>query len=113
MPPPATIASMNDVRKGKLAFFTPTFSTASLTSAGLYACRLKIGTCGADGGSAMLHSRFEAAPLLPGRAANGQQTDNLHRDHLHQSHRWEDHCIADVGPFGRSHLGRVDEDGRI
>jgi hypothetical protein len=60
---------MKDARKGRLAFFTPTFSTASLISAGLYACKLKIGAWGEDRGSAMPEFPCSPGTPLPARAA--------------------------------------------
>src|SRR4051812_11888428 len=66
MLPPATIASMNDASAGSLVFLTPTFSTASLISAGLYAFKLKIGGCDAGAGSSILHSCAHA-PANDGR----------------------------------------------
>src|SRR5436305_11470291 len=98
---------MKEASNGRLAFFTPTFSTASLISAGLYACRLKIGACGADTGSAILVASLTAGPTsLPARATRGQKSDDLRGHHLHQRHRWKDHGVADVGPLGLSHLRR-------
>ena len=60
--------------------------------------------------------RRPAAPLRPHLAhstAAEREPDDLHRNHLHDGRGGEDHRIADVGPLGRRHPRRVDQDGRI
>src|SRR4029079_2703048 len=48
MLPPAMTDSIKLGRSGKVAFLTPTVSTESWISAGLYAFKLKMGCCESD-----------------------------------------------------------------
>src|SRR6185436_2847228 len=112
MLPPAITASMKEARKGRFVFLTPTFSTASLISAGLYAFELKMGGCGADARSAMPYLPCLTTHLA-GAAANHQEAYDLRCDHFHQRHGGKDHGVADVRPFGGRHLGRIDENRRV
>ena len=57
-------------------------------------------------------SWFPATPL-PARVTDRQKSDDLNGNYFHQCHGREDHGVADVRPFRRRHLGRIDQNGGV
>src|SRR3954468_24135780 len=112
--PPSTL-STNRVSGSMVARLTPASSARSAMVAGRIASRVT--SCGRVASFRAVRSsmnspasRWDGCPL-PAGSAGDQQAHNLHRDDLHDGHRREDHGIADVGPLGRRHAGRIDQDG--